>query len=95
MGPDEPYIKAKVVGWSFLQATRPTFVYRRCSCSYYTTLTLSHPWAPVVELDDDLDGGRNGDDLICFSPIHLEGAEIIGQREGRCPKIGVAVAEED
>ena len=27
MGPDEPYLKAKVVSWSFLQATHPTFVY--------------------------------------------------------------------
>ena len=41
MGPDEPFIKAKVVGWSFLQATRPTFVYSSCSRSYNTTLTLT------------------------------------------------------
>ena len=47
MGPDEPFIKAKVVGWSFLQATRPTFVYSSCSRSYNTTLILTSTQTPA------------------------------------------------
>jgi hypothetical protein len=47
-----------------------------------------------VEVDDGLDGGRNGDDSISLSPHSLgggdAGAETIGRR-GRCP----ATAEEN